>query len=192
MSLLLVTITSCNKAGSSEDPSIQNSLKALTGTMYYQWADEGVFALIPRDLHKNIFLPDDIHRNAWHISRNGKLLLQCMDSPDQDYDAYLFTIKNTIDKSLVSQFKYYPTNGSTQTAIGHLSFDGSKIAVDPTFDDGIVVLDQQGHELQHLEFINGEKISGEPIWMPDNTLLFAHKNLLRKKAVKPLAFSRGI
>ena len=180
LSLAFATLISCSKDSGPKDTTPQNALKKLPGTMYYEWADEGVYALTPGDLRKKVFLPDDIKRNAWDISRNNRFVLQCSDSPNRDYDAYQFTVSHTSDGTVVSQFTYYPTNGSTNIATGSLSADGSMIAVDPTFDDGIVVLDQQGNEIQHIETVNGEEIAGDAVWLPDNTLLFCHKNLLLK------------
>ena len=178
--LVLVSLVSCNKGDGSKDIIRQNALKGLPGIMYYEWADDGVYALTPKALSKTVFLPDDPARNSWYISRNNQFVLSCSDSPNQDYGAYQFTITNASGGDVISQFSYYPTNGSTNTATGSLSADGTLIAVNPTYDDGIVVLDDQGNEIQHIEQVNNEKITTDPVWMPDNTLLFCHHNLLLK------------
>src|SRR5690606_2853456 len=80
--------------------------------------------------------------------------------------------------TVVAQFKYYPEGGSITT--GSLSPNGKWIAIAPTFEEGIVILDWEGNRIQHLEKVNNQKIEGKPVWMPDNTVLFKHGNALIK------------
>jgi len=51
--------------------------------------------------------------------------------------------------------------------------DGSTIAVPPTFDDGIVIMDLKGNVSHNLTSFNGKKFTNAVVWMPDRTLLCA-------------------
>jgi len=172
--LTLILFTSCKK----NETGIPAPLKKLPGTIYFQWADEGIFSIDMASGSKSTLLPYNVKRNGWDVSRDNKYLLQITDAPDQDYDASQFTITNLSDRSIVSQYKYYPQGGSIVNA--SLSPNGKLIAVDPTFKEGIVVTDLQGKRIAHIAAVNDEKVEGNPIWMPDNTVLFKHKDMLLK------------
>lgn len=159
--------------GIPKDPAIKN----LPGTIYYQWADEGVYQYNFTSLYRSSLLADDIARNSWDISADQKLILECTDVPG-DYEASLFTVINSADGHTVKQFKYYATEGDIAT--GTLSPDGKLIAINPTFNDGIVVTDLNGQMIQKIQTVNDEKITEPPVWAADNTLLFPFKNLLLK------------
>lgn len=171
----LLTAMACKK--DNPDGS-RPDFPTLPGTLYYQWADEGVFKVDLSAGQKSLLLPDKADRNGWDISWDGQYMLQALDAPDQDYDANLYTITRVADGTVVAQFKYYPEGGSITT--GSLSPNGKWIAIAPTFEEGIVILDWEGNRIQHLEKVNNQKIEGKPVWMPDNTVLFKHGNALIK------------
>jgi len=172
----LILITACKKDNSGPDGGASD-LKKLPGTIYYKWADEGVYKLDLASVGRSVFLVNKVSRNGWDVSLDNKLVLECSDVPG-DYDASQFTITNAADGTIVNQFTYYATDGDIATGV--LSPNGKMIAINPTFKDGIVITDLEGNVLDHITALNGEKTETKPVWMPDNTLLLAHKNLLIK------------
>ena len=170
----------CSKSDDMKEQQQVQSLQKLPGVLYYEWADDGVYRLKPAALNKTVFIEDVAERNGWSISQNGQFLLECFDDPEQDYDAYLFRIKKIPDGTVVSSFKYYPKEGSLNIATGYISPDGSMIAIEPTSEEGIVIVDQKGNLKQAIEKINNEKVQGRPVWTPDNCLMFLHHQLLLK------------
>lgn len=171
----VIFFAACGKSssgpGTPEDPSI----KHLPGSIYYQWADEGVYQYNFASLDRRLLFPDDLARNSWDVSADQKLILECSDVPG-DYEASQFTLINRATGNTVKQFTYYATEGDIAT--GSLSPDGQMIAINPTFHDGIVVVDLEGNIIQQILTVNNEKITEPPVWTPANTLLFPFKNLL--------------
>lgn len=174
--LLSILFVACKK-DNTEPNKNGNNLKNLPGTLYYKWADEGVLKIDPITATRSTFLANNVSRNSWDVSFDNKLVLECTDVRG-NVNANQFTITNAENGTIVTQFNYQATDGDIATGI--LSPNAKLIAINPTFKDGIVITDIEGNKIKHLETINNEKIDHNPIWMPDNTLLFAYKNLLLK------------
>jgi WD40 repeat protein len=132
-------------------------------------------------------MPENTSLHNYYISNDGKTMLTSADAPGTDYDANLYTLTNLSDGTIVYQFKYYPKEGDY--TYPKLSLDGgSMIAVPPTFDDGIVIMDTKGKILHNLTSFNGKKFNNMVVWMPDNTILFSTSDgLFRTNA----AFTQG-
>jgi dipeptidyl aminopeptidase/acylaminoacyl peptidase len=172
--VLLFCLASCSKK--DDGPAGTGNTKNLPGIIYYDWATEGLLKMNLATGTKSTVLPDDNKRYAWDISRDGKTMLISAEPEDQDYDANLYTYINIPDGSIIKQFKYYPKEGDI--TIPYLSFDQQYIAVGPTFDDGIVIMDINGNVLHNLVSYQDKKIASHICWMPDNTLLFRVENNL--------------
>lgn len=176
---LLFCFASCSKK--DDGPAGAGNTDHLPGIVYYDWATEGVLKMNLATGIKSTVLPDDDGRYAWDISRDGRTMLISGKSEDQDYDANLYTYINISDGSIIRKFKYYPKEGDI--TIPCLSFDQQYIAVEPTYDDGIVIMDINGKVLHNLVSYQGKKIGSHISWMPDNTLLFrVENNLYRTNA----------
>jgi len=176
-SCLSLLSVACRKDAIDPENPIIGEIKKLPGTIYYKWADEGIFKLDPKTASRSLLLPDNIRRNNWDISWDNQAVLECADVAG-DYQASQFTVSKIADGTLVKQFAYYATGGDIAT--GRLSPDGQRVAISPTFHDGIVITDLDGNILANIYSVANEKIEETPIWMPDNTLLFAHKRYLLK------------
>jgi len=174
---LSIISAACHKEKDDLGSPVDSAMKKLPGSIYYKWADEGVFVLDLPSASRSLLLQDKIRRNDWDISWNNQLVLECSDVVG-DYQASQFTLSNISDGTIVKQFKYYASEGDIAT--GTLSPNGQLIAIDPTFHDGIVIIDLDGNEMQHILTVNNEKITENPVWMPDNTLLIVHKQFLLK------------
>ena len=154
-----------------------SKLKSLPGTIYYKWADEGIFKINLPTAKQTLFLKSSVQRNHWDVSWDNQLVLECTDVAG-DIDASQFTISKISDGTLVKQFKYYATDGDIAT--GTLSPNGKMIAINPTFKDGIVITDLEGNVIETMMSVDNVKITKDPVWMPDNTLLVSHKMFLLK------------
>jgi len=171
---LLSFSMSCSKEGNGDGGGGKGPSKNLPGILYYDWATDGMLKINLATGKGATVLPYDVDRNFWDISQDGKRILICSDAKDGDYDANVYTYENLADGTIIRQFKYYPTDGDI--TIPHLSFDEKLIAVQPTYDDGIVIMDITGKVLHNLSSFMGKKIEEHICWMPDNTVLFRVEN----------------
>ena len=157
-----------NNGGGGNNNGGQTALGS--GTIFVQWATSGIQRIDLSTGAESTVMPENTSLHDYWISQNGKQMLTSENAPGTDYDANLYTLSNLSDGTIVSQFKYYPTSGDYTSPT--LSPDGTMIAVIPTYDDGIVILDLKGHVLHNLTSFNGKPFKEMLAWMPDNTLLF--------------------
>lgn len=174
---LSVFMVRCQKDKVDPENPTANKLKNLSGTIYYKWADEGVFKIDLQSAGRSLLLQENIRRNNWDVSWDNQFVLECTDV-EGDYLASRFALSKIADGTIARQFKYYATEGDIATGI--LSPNGQLIAINPTFHDGIVITDMEGNEIRHILTVNNEKITENPTWMPDNTLLIVHQQMLLK------------
>lgn len=170
MLAIAICLYACSKdKGPSPDPGKQGY--GLNGTLIYNWATEGILKTALKTGVRSTVLPENTGRYGWDVSRDGTKILQSTEAPD-DLDANLYTYSDIASGTVVSQFKYYPENGDLTN--GFISPDQSMIAIDPTFDDGIIIVNMKGKVLYNLTGYGGKKFGyGTQIaWMPDNSLLF--------------------
>lgn len=175
--LFLAAIALACSSDKDNPQTDSNKLKYLPGTIYYKWADEGIFKIDLRTAKQSLFLKSSTQRNHWDVSWDNQLVLECTDVAG-DVDASQFTLSKNSDGTIVKQFKYYATDGDIAT--GTLSPNGKMIAINPTFKDGIVIVDLEGKVIETMVSIDNTKLSKNPVWMPDNTLLIQHKQFLLK------------
>lgn len=155
----------------------------LEGTLLYDWVDEGVLAVNVKTGVKSVFITDEVRGHGYDVSRDGKLRLTAGDIQG-NYDATQYTLSNTADGGIVSQFTFYPPNGGTKFNNGKLSPDNSLIAISPTFEEGIILVDVQGNLVVHLEGLNDIPFdrNDQVEWLPGNALLFTHGDYILKAA----------
>lgn len=177
MFLFVTAATACSNNDKDNPQNGSSKLKHLAGTIYYKWADEGIFKINLPTATQSLFLKSSTQRNHWDVSWDNQLVLECTDVAG-DTDASQFTLTKIADGTIVKQFKYYDTDGDIAT--GTLSPNGKMIAINPTFKDGIVIVDLDGNVIETMISIDNTKLSKNPVWMPDNTLLIPHKQFLVK------------
>lgn len=153
----------------------------LEGTLLYDWVNEGVLAVNVKTGEKSVFITDDVRGNGFDVSRDGTLRLTSTDILG-NYDASLYTLSKTNDGSIVSQFTFYPPNGGTKYNHGLLSPDNSLVAIQPTFKEGIIILDTKGKPVVHIEGINDVPFEHDDMvkWLPGNALLYTHGSYILK------------
>ena len=177
---LVLIFSACSK-NKSDDGSNNGttgtggSAQLGAGIVYYDWATEGVLKVDLKTGVKGAFLPYNTGRNGWDVSQDNTWLLESEDDPN-DHDGEIYTITDIRDNTIVSKFK--KASGYANLTQPILSYDKKLIAVPPTYDDGIMLLDLQGNILFNLVSYQGQKLDCRVIWMPDNTLLFNQGNNL--------------
>jgi len=185
--VIFTFLSSCSKDGAEPGDGLGNggiTLPAdLEGTLLYDWVDEGVLAVDVKTGVKRVFITDDVRGHGYDVSRDGKLRLTAGDIQG-NYDATQYTLSNTADGGIVSQFTFYPPNGGTKYNNGKLSPDNSLIAISPTFEEGVIILDTEGKMVVHMEGINDIPFdrNDQVEWLPGNTLLFTHGDYILKAA----------
>jgi len=176
---LVILFSACSKNkdddGNNNGTTGTGAAPLGAGIVYYDWATEGLKKVDLQTGVKGTFQPYNTKRNGWDVSRDNTWLLESKDDPD-DYDGEVYTITNIKDNTIVSKFK--KASGYANLTNPVLSYDKKLIAVPPTFDDGIMLLDLQGNILLNLVSFQGQQLDGRVIWMPDNTLLFSQGNNL--------------
>ncbi|MFT2008736.1 TolB family protein [Pontibacter sp. 13R65] len=157
----------------------------LQGRLIYDWVDEGVLTVDTRTGAKSVLLNEEVRGNGFDISRDGRIRLTSTDIRG-NYDASQYTLSNVADGSIVSQFEFYPPNGGSKYNSGLLSPDNSLIAIKPTFEEGIIILDKSGKEVVHLTAINNNAFTRNDRveWLPGNGIVFTNGKYILK-AVPP-------
>jgi len=164
----------CSKT--DNDISTPEETKLGTGTIYYDWATDGLLKINLENGVRSTVLPGNNSRYSIDISKDGAKILTASHADDQDYDANVYTYMSIANGNIIAKFKYYPTDGDLTSPL--ISPDEKMIAVPPTYEDGIVILNMEGKILHHLSAFAEKKITGQILWMPDNTLLFRMDNTI--------------
>jgi hypothetical protein len=175
----ILFFSACSKSKGDEDDQTPppgtgtGSTQLGAGMVYYDWATEGILKVDLKTGVKGTLLKDNTRRNSWDISRDHTWLLEVTDAP-QNYDNELYTITNIKDGTVVSQF--VKETGYANHSSPKFSYDNKLLAVPPTDNDGIMLLDLKGNILLNLVTFQGKELDGSIEWMPDNTLLFRQDN----------------
>ncbi|THU34931.1 hypothetical protein FAM09_23350 [Niastella caeni] len=175
---LVLFLSACSKPNDDDETGTKpgTGFTALgAGMIYYAWATDGLLKVDLKTGVKGTFLKDNTNRNSWDISRDHTWLVEVTDAP-QNYDNELYTITNLKDGTIVSQFQ--KETGYANHSSPQFSYDKKLLAVPPTDDDGIMLLDLKGNILLNVVTFQGKKLEGSIEWMPDNTLLFRQDNSL--------------
>lgn len=173
---LALLCTNCTKKDTDPAAPGGNGGGTVTaGSIYFSWAGEGVQKINTAGLIKSTVLPDNTSRHGFDISWDGQMILTSADDPN-DYDAEQYTLTRLSDNTIVAQFK--KNSGYANSTTPLLSPDNTLIAVPPTFDNGVLILDTKGNILKEFTSFQGQKLTGELAWMPDRTLLIATSNSL--------------
>lgn len=171
MCLLLLT---CSKDKGKDAPSPDNggTSKFDSGVIYYDWADDGILKFDLATATVSTVQPNSSERNGWYISIDGTKYLQAEDKNGGNYDTEIYTLTNLSNGTIISQFERQ--SGYANLTSPKLSNDAKLIAVPPTFDDGLMILDLNGRVLHHVTGFQNQKIDkGNVNWMPDNSVIFS-------------------
>lgn len=184
IAVYLVLLTACSKDNNGPDGVDNGYPSALKGTIYYDWATEGILKVSLPDAVGSTFIPDNSKLNNFDISRDGKYKLTVVNEQTLGKYPIRFTLSDIANGSIVEEF-VYQSPGLNAYCKGYLSPDNSHIAVlskDKT--DGITILKRNGDFVVRIYNINGEELgfNDQRLWLPDNALLVTHKNYIIRLA----------
>ncbi|MGO1245815.1 MAG: TolB family protein, partial [Sphingobacterium sp.] len=176
----LITFTACSKDGDGEDGGDHLYPRELKGTIYYDWATEGILKISLPDGTGGSFIPDDSKLNNFDISRDGKWKLTVVNASTLGKYDIRFTISDIHTGTIAEEFIY---NGPGLSAYckGYLSADNSLILVTSNDkEDGITILKRNGEFVTRIAEINGELINFNvsALWLQDNHFLLTHGNYI--------------
>lgn len=152
----------------------------LTGTIYYDWASEGILKISLPDGTGGAFIPDNFKLNNFDISIDGKHKLTVVDEQTLGEYPIRFTLSDIADGRVVEEFVYHSPSLSAYSK-GFLSHDNSHIlVVSNDEEDGITILKRNGELVGRISDINGEELGFNEtrLWLPNNALLITHKNYI--------------
>lgn len=166
-----IALGSCSKSkDGNPDNSVPQNLGG--GAIYFEWADEGILKFNLATSTVSTTRQDDVSRNGWDISLDGTQYLDAMDKSGGGYDTEIFTLTNLSNGTVISQFE--KESGYANHSFPKLSHDTKLIAVPPTLDNGLMILNLQGTVLHHITAFQGQDIDeGNVNWMPDNSVVFS-------------------
>ncbi|NGM67048.1 TolB family protein [Sphingobacterium sp. SGR-19] len=179
-------LVGCSKDGNNGEGNRPGDLypSELKGTIYYDWATEGIIKISLPDGTGGSFIPDDSKLNNFDISRDGKWKLSVVNASSiGEYDIR-FTISDINTGAVAEEFVY---NGPGLNAYckGYLSPDNSLILVTSNEkEDGITILKRNGDFVARILDINGERINFgvTALWLPGNHFLMTHGNYIIRVA----------
>ncbi len=164
--VLSFIIAACGKKDGNGNGIGGGNSSLGSGNLYYEWADQGILKL---NLSTTVRSHVSSSPNGWDISSDGTKMLQSTDDAASNYNKEFYTITNLKDGTIVNQFVRNSGYGNPTYPL--FSPDMTLIAVPPTFDGSLLILNMQGDILHSVATIGGKKISRGICWMPDNTVI---------------------
>jgi len=174
--ITLCMLAACSKDEGEHNGEVSIYPSELKGTIYYDWATEGILKVSLPDGVGGSFIPDDSKLNNFDVSRDGKLKLNVINASSLGNDDVRFTLSDIANGSIVEEFIYNSPGGNTYCK-GFLSPDNSLIMVTSSdYEDGITILKRNGEYVQRILNINGERLgfNDSRLWLPNNSLLIMH------------------
>ncbi|MCL7986939.1 hypothetical protein M8998_03180 [Sphingobacterium sp. lm-10] len=193
-----LSLTACSKSDGIGDDDTGGSLNNLSGTIYYDWATEGILRFTMPSGSGGAFIPDNRKLNNFDVSRDGAERLTVVNESTLGVYPIRFTISNMSDNATLENF-VYNSPGLNAFCKGYLSHDKSLIMITSNDeDDGITILRRNGEFVTRLIDINGEEFDFNEtrLWLPNNGILLTHKNFIIRldppytsgKLVKDMAY----
>ena len=178
--VFLMLLSACSKNENENEPEGgENGYpSALKGTIYYDWATEGILKVSLPEGVGGPFIPDNSKLNNFDISRDGKYKLTVVNEQTLGKYPIRFTISDIANGSIVEEF-VYNSPGLNAYCKGYLSFDNSHILVlSNDKEDGITILKRNGEFVGRIYDINGQELgfNDQRLWLPGNALLIVHRN----------------
>lgn len=176
----LMLLTACSKDNNGPDDGNNGYPSALKGTIYYDWATEGILKVSLPDGVGSAFIPDNSKLNNFDISWDGKYKLTVVNEQTVGKYPIRFTLSDIANGSIVEEFVYH-SPGLNAYCKGYLSPDNSHIVLlSNDKEDGITILKRNGEFVGRIHDINGQELdfNHQCLWLPGNALLITHKNYI--------------
>lgn len=180
--ILVMLLGSCKKDGEEGGAHNTHYPSSLNGTIYYDWATEGILQVQLPLGDGGSFIPDKTKLNSFDVSRDGRYRLTSYRASSVGNNNVQFTLSNLKEGGIVHEFIYNAPGGSSYSK-GLLSPDNSLIMVQSNDEeDGVTILKVSGEFVTRLTDVGGEPfgIRDMQMWMPNNEILLTHgKNIIR-------------
>lgn len=178
----LLMFVACSKDVDDDSGGTTIYPAELKGTIYYDWATEGILKISLPDGVGGSFIPDDAKLNNFDISRDGKWKLTSVNASTFGQYDVRFTISDMNSGNIVEEFIYNSPEGNSYCK-GYLSPDNSLILVTSNdYKDGITILKRNGEFVTRIVDINGERLgmNESRLWLPGNNLVITQGNYIIK------------
>lgn len=178
----LFLFVACSKDVDGDRDVTEIYPEELKGTIYYDWATEGILKINLPDGVGGSFIPDDAKLNNFDISRDGKWKLTSVNASTLGKYDVRFTISDMNSGNIVEEFIYNSPEGNSYCR-GYLSPDNSLILVTSNdYKDGITILKTNGEFVTRIVDINGERLgmNESRLWLPGNNLVITQGNYIIK------------
>lgn len=180
----VLIFAACSKDEGDENWQGGKYPSELKGTIYYDWATEGILKITLPQGTGGAFLPDDTKLNNFDISRDNKSKLTVVNASTLGQYDILFTISDIHTGDIHEEF-IYNGPGLSGYCKGYLSPDNSLILVTSNEkEDGITILKRNGEFITRIAEINGEPAGSfeTVLWLPDNHVLLTHGDYIIRLA----------
>ncbi len=170
----------CSKDNGSGDHDNAGGLASLSGTIYYDWATDGILRFNMPAGSGGAFIPNNSDLNSFDVSRDGQERLTVMNESTVGVYPIRFTISKMSDNAVLENFVYH-SPALNAYCKGYLSHDKSHILITSNDkEDGITIVKRNGEFVTRINDINGEPFdfNATRLWLPGNSLLLTHKNYI--------------
>lgn len=170
----------CSKDNGIGDHDNAGGLASLSGTIYYDWATDGILRFNMPAGSGGAFIPNNSDLNSFDVSRDGQERLTVMNESTVGVYPIRFTISKMSDNAILENFVYH-SPALNAYCKGYLSHDKSHILITSNDkEDGITIVKRNGEFVTRINDINGEPFdfNATRLWLPGNSLLLTHKNYI--------------
>lgn len=171
-------LLSCGKNDDTNpDGKGGDASKQLAGKLIYTFTGNVYQLDLKTNQRSVLFTYNTYGFNNWDMSWDEQFRLTS-EREGGVFDVAKITLVRNEDGAIVDEFDYDSPYGTDTDIAAFLSPDNTKVAYNPTFDNGIVITDLDGNLIVHLESVNVSQetvafgISDEVLWLPDNSILF--------------------
>lgn len=198
IALALVGLAACKKDNNNDGPGGGGNYHYGPGAVFIKQGTEGIRRL---DMSSGVLsqVVPNWQGAGWDISWDGKTGVQ-QKAPTGSAASSDYILFNTGDASVIQTIHYSAPSGDDHNGgLPMISPDGSMLALRPTLDDGLVIIDRNGRVIKSLSgYGNYDFKYLDPInWAPDNTVLFkmngalyrTSKDFTRASKVKDIPFT---
>ncbi len=181
--LSVIIFSACSKDDSER---ATDTKPTPVGKILYDRGEQ-IYSLDLRSGAKSIYFEQNNYLlNSWDVSWDERTRLETS-SIAGDFQNIEFRFVNPSNGTIEHQITYPRSAGEDRTTSGRLVGDRSQILIEPDFNHGIILLDQEGNILKHLRTVNGKDLTlgDKAIMLADKSILFTFDNKFILKTSPP-------
>lgn len=168
--MMFAIINGCKKDSTDPDGGNYSDYNYGPGYLFIKQGTEGITKINMSTGVASGVLANWNNGAGWDISWDGTKGVKQVDVRTYETKYIIF---NTSSGSTIKEINYEPNDN--HGGLPNFSPDGTKLALRPYFDDGLVILDMNGAVLKNIEGYGSDHTFKflDPInWAPDGTILF--------------------